>query len=406
MKLLAFQGYHYATKAGEPNRLVAPPFDQIDPVLRDRLHAQSPKQFSCLTRPVAEGDGDAYRHARALHDDWLAKGIVVRDAEPSLYPYVIELAEGGLRRGLCGLVGVGPSSAGDLRPHEETVDKALDERLALLETLRIDLEPVMYLAEDDGELENLLAEATGSAPALVRAHDASGNVHSLHRIQEPHRIDRYQTLLRHRFAAIADGHHRTKAAQLFTRKHRAPEGTAACAKMAVLISLASKHLRIDPIHRGVSVPLDKTAITELAAGRTSWQGKAGADFAKAVADSPQPSLGVWFQGSSPEIWKLDPHQLSGAALPVVHLHDRLLRAAGLDRRSATDGTIQYLSDPQQLFEKVERGEYQAGFWLPPMSAADFAAATSTGEVLPPKSTRFLPKLISGLVWAGHDAAVR
>jgi uncharacterized protein (DUF1015 family) len=406
MKLLAFQGYHYATKAGEPDKLVAPPFDQIDPLLRDRLHAQSPNQFSHLTRPVAEGDGDAHHHARALHDDWLAKGIVTRDAEPSLYPYVIELADGGLRRGLCGLVGVGPTSARDLRPHEETVDKPLGERLALLETMRIDLEPVMYLAEDEGELENLLADATRSAPALMRARDATGNVHRIHRIHEPDRIERYQTLLQDRFAAIADGHHRTKAAQLFVRKHAAPEGTAACAKMAVLISLASEHVRIDPIHRGVSVPLDRTAIAELAAGRTSWQGKGGADLARAVADSPPPSLGVWFQGSAPEIWRLDPERVSGATLPVVFLHDRLLRDAGLDQQSATDGTVQYLSDPQQLFEKVERGEYQAGFWLPPMTAAEFAAATSSGEVLPPKSTRFLPKLISGLVWAGHDAAVR
>jgi uncharacterized protein (DUF1015 family) len=405
MKLLAFQGYRYAAKAGEPDRLVAPPFDQIDPVLRDRLHAQSPNQFSHLTRPVAEGDEDAHRHARALHDDWLARGIVVRDSAPSLYPYVIELTEGGLRRGLCGLVGIGPSSKGDLRPHEETVDKPLDERLALLETLRIDLEPVMYLAEDEGELESLLVEETRT-PVLVKARDAAGNVHSIHRIEDPHHIERYQALLDDRFAAIADGHHRTKAAQLFARKHRAPEGTAACAKMAVLISLASKDLRIDPIHRGVSVPLDRAAVSELAAGRTSWQGKGGEDLAKAVADAPQPSLGVWFQGSGPEIWGLDPERLSGAALPVVLLHDRLLRAAGLDRRSATDGTIQYLSDPQQLFERIERGEYQAGFWLPPMSAADFAAATASGEVLPPKSTRFLPKLISGLVWAGHDAAVR
>ncbi|HEX9723398.1 MAG TPA: DUF1015 domain-containing protein [Vicinamibacteria bacterium] len=412
MKLLAFQGYRYAAKAGEPDQLVAPPFDQIDPVLRDRLHARSPNQFSHLTRPVAEGDGDAHHHARALHEDWLARGIVVRDAEPSLYPYVIELAEGGLRRGLCGLVGVGPSSAGDLRPHEETVDKPLDERLALLETLRIDLEPVMYLAEDAGELENLIAEGTRSASALVRARDATGNVHSLYRIEEANRIERYQTLLGDRFAAIADGHHRTKAAQLFARKHAAPEGTAACAKMAVLISLASEHLRIDPIHRGVSVPLDRTGVAELAAGRIAWQGKGGGDLAKAVAESPQPSLGVWFQGSTPEIWKLDPKQISataprgGSTLPVVLLHDPLLRVAGLERRSATDGTIRYVDDPERLFEMIETGECQAGFWLPPMSAADFAAATASGEVLPPKSTRFLPKLISGLVWAGHDAAVR
>ena len=55
---------------------------------------------------MAERGGDAHRHARELHDKWLAEGIVVRDAEPSLYPYLIELKDGGLRRGLCALVGV------------------------------------------------------------------------------------------------------------------------------------------------------------------------------------------------------------------------------------------------------------------------------------------------------------
>jgi uncharacterized protein (DUF1015 family) len=39
-----------------------------------------------------------------------------------------------------------------------------------------------------------------------------------------------------------------------------------------------------------------------------------------------------------------------------------------------------------------------------MSAEAFALATRDGSVLPPKSTRFLPKLVSGLVWCGHDAS--
>lgn len=411
MKLLAFQGYHYTAEAGEPDVLAAPPFDQIDAVLRDRLHARSPYQFSHLTRPVAEGDEDAQHHARKLHERWLAKGVVARDAEPSLYPYTIELAGGGIRRGLCGLVGIGPSSEGDLRPHEETVDKPLDDRLSLLETLRIDLEPVMMLAEDEGDLENLLTEATQSATPRARHRDPDGNVHSIYRVHDLQSIERFQTLLERRFAAIADGHHRTKAAELFARKHQAPEGTAACAKMTVLISLASKDLRIDPIHRGVSVPLDRGGLDELVAGRTPWQGKTGAELARAVAESPQPALGVWLQGASPEIWRLDPERISpetpsGGALPVVLLHDPLLRVAGLDKRSATDGRIRYVSDPQKLYDMVARGECQAGFWLPPMSATEFAAATAGGEVLPPKSTRFLPKLVSGLVWAGHDAGVR
>jgi uncharacterized protein (DUF1015 family) len=40
-----------------------------------------------------------------------------------------------------------------------------------------------------------------------------------------------------------------------------------------------------------------------------------------------------------------------------------------------------------------------------MEPAAFAAAIAGGDLLPPKSTRFLPKLISGLVWTDHDAAL-
>ena len=89
------------------------------------------------------------------------------------------------------------------------MDKPLDERLALLETLGIDPEPVMVLAEDEGELENLLAEDVRSAPELARHRDADGNVHSLYRIDEPRRIERFQALLggplrRHRRRSPSD----------------------------------------------------------------------------------------------------------------------------------------------------------------------------------------------------------
>jgi uncharacterized protein (DUF1015 family) len=40
-----------------------------------------------------------------------------------------------------------------------------------------------------------------------------------------------------------------------------------------------------------------------------------------------------------------------------------------------------------------------------MAPQQFAAAIAEGDLLPPKSTRFLPKVVSGLVWAGHDAAL-
>jgi hypothetical protein len=118
---------------------------------------------------------------------------------------------------------------------------------------------------------------------------------------------------------------------------------------------------------------------------------------------------VWARGGQPEIWRLDgtqaPPGTPGRAnpMPVVLLHWMVLPAAGFLAQSGIDGTTQYVDDPDALFDRVDRGEVEAAFWLPPMAPSDFAGAVANGDLLPPKSTRFLPKLISGLVWVGHDA---
>jgi uncharacterized protein (DUF1015 family) len=86
---------------------------------------------------------------------------------------------------------------------------------------------------------------------------------------------------------------------------------------------------------------------------------------------------------------------------VVLLQEVLYPALGLAPAAATDGTVVYRSDPSELASLITSGELGAGFFLPPMSPAQFAAAIAGGDLLPPKSTRFLPKIYSGLVWASH-----
>jgi len=412
MRIIAFEAFHY-TDPETAARCAAPPFDQIDAAARERFHASSPYHFAHMTRPAESPRG--FGAVRSLHDSWLDEGIVTRDDGPSLYVYEIELEGGARRFGLMTLVGVGPSSEGDLRPHEHTVAKPLAERLALLEATRIDLEPVMLLAEDDGALERMLAEDRERAPVIAEQLDEKrGERHRVRRIADRERIGEYQTLLAAKGAAIADGHHRTKVAQRFAAEHGAAEGSAACGKLAVLFSLASETLVIDPIHRGLTRVVDRETLAARVRARDPFRGSSGAELAAAVAatvaESDQPALGVRFRDERAEIWRLDPRDVppetpgAEADLAVVLLQYQLLAATGLGLENASDGTLVYRSDPDRLWEEVSAGELEAGFWLPPMSPEAFARATAGGVVLPPKSTRFLPKLVSGLVWVGHDAA--
>ncbi|HUP24613.1 MAG TPA: DUF1015 domain-containing protein [Thermoanaerobaculia bacterium] len=409
MKILAFQGYRYAAAAGNAEPLAAPPFDQIDDRRQRELHAASPHQFAHLTRPTGEGVAAALRSSES-HAAWIASGVVMRDQEPALYPYAISLPEGGRRLGLCCLVGVDHGQAGDLRPHEHTVDKPLADRLALLEATRVDYEPVFLLADDDGSFERALAEEVERLQPVARHTDPlRGDHHVIYRLDDPARVRRFQTLLASRGATIADGHHRTKVAQLFASRHQVPPGTAAAAKLAVLTSVTSPGLTIDPIHRAVQASLSQEVLAGLAVRRTSLpDARDGATVARAVDSAAQPSVGVRFAGAPPEIWLLDPNAVPAntpgreAGLAVVALHHQLL-AAALGPNAASDGTVVYKADPDAIWQQVTDGEATAGFWLPSMSPESFALATRDGSVLPPKSTRFLPKLVSGLVWCGHDA---
>jgi len=448
MRLFAFEGLRYTARAGDAGRLASPPYDQIDDAAWNRSRAASPYQFVHLTRPVAAGpggsaaeavSGDPYRHAAELHRRWLRDGIVARDEQPSLYPYVVELSgggssgSGGRRLGVMALVGYAPAS--EIRPHEQTLDKPLADRLALLEATRVDLEPALLLAEDGGELDDLLAadlEGRGGdagdagkdgvrqgAPLrpLVDYRDDAGNHHLLFRIADPGRIAAYQQALAARPAAIADGHHRYKVGQRFAAEHPGAAGTAAGAKLAVVTSMSSRALTIDPIHRALRQPIDPALFADLEAAAVPFRGGSGAELARAVAAAPQPALGVWVAGRPPEIWRLLPAGAPGAAggagaagadvppLAVKIFQDAVLPALGLAPEAATDGTLVYRSDADTLYAQLERGELGTGFWLPPMRPADFAAAISQGELLPPKSTRFLPKAMSGLVWSDHQSRV-
>ncbi len=405
MRLLPFIGTRYSPSAGDVARLAAPPFDQIGPELRSRLHTE-PLQFAHLTRPDPQAAGGPAAHAAALQRRWLADGSIARDPRPALYPYEILLAAGGRRLGVCGLVGLEPPEAGIVVPHEQTVERTVAERLELLRATRCDLEPILMLADDDGELDRELAPVCDATTPLAEHRDRDGNRHRLYRVDEPATLDRWQKLLAERRAIIADGHHRWQVARSYAAEVRPAAGSPAATKLTVLTSLTSPGVGIDPIHRGLAGALSPSAVAGVE--RTPWSGDGGRQLAAAVAAAPQPTVGWVGPGGRCELLHFDGGSelpAARAALAVCRLHDELLPRLGLAESSATDGSVAYRSDPDELWRELSAGGLATGFFLPPMSPTAFGAALAAGGLLPPKSTRFLPKLESGLVWAEHEIAL-
>lgn len=407
MRIYAFQGIRYSD-SHHAGSLAGPPYDQIDRELQHRLH-QDPRHFAHLIRPSGTA-GEAHRAAARLHRRWLETQVLSEEQGPALYPYEIRLSEGKRRLGICALVGIEDPGSDVIRPHEATMAKTVDERLSLLRQTQIDLEPILMLAEDRGALNDLLEEDLRGAQPLVQHDDAGGDSHCLYRIDDAERIAAYRRALSPSVGLIADGHHRYTVASRYADETRPEPGTAAAAKLAVITSLDSPGLQIDPIHRLLATPLDLESAAHLASNRRPIAAATGAEIAAIVAAAPQPSIGVSFDGRS-EIWSFDeagsPASLAAHLrhLSVGWLHDVLLPELGLESNAATDGTVGYRSDPDRLHGEWLEGSAAVAFWLPPMSGEDFARAMEGGSLLPPKSTRFLPKIASGLVWSSHHGTV-
>jgi uncharacterized protein (DUF1015 family) len=412
MRIMPFRGYRYAQDgARDVSPVVAPPYDQISPEIQARLYAMSPANIVRASYPRAEPGADPYRASRSALDRWLADGVWRRDPEPALYPYHQSYAVGEqrlTRRGFVALGEVTPYAAGVVRPHERTEAAPKADRLRLLEATGADLGLLFMLASDPAGA--LLEAVTPTGEPVAEARDLRGEVHRLWRVTDPAVIGRVQTLMADRSVIIADGHHRYETAVEYARQH--PDRPGARAKLMAFFAPEAPGLTILPNHRLVRA-LEAFSLGELRKRAAPWfevgplpdplafrpaprrfAVVAGAEAVTfALRDAAAGRIG-WPPGTS-AAWR---------GLAVAILHEGLLRPLlGIDdARLAAGRHVAYTADPAEAVARARAGEVQAAFLIAPTRPDELLAVVRGGEVLPPKSTHFYPKLLDGLVFHRLD----
>ena len=160
--VVPFRGERYRETGagrGELSRLIAPPYDVIDPAARARFAALDEHNIVHLMLPEASR-GDRYGWAGEQLAQWRKSGALVRDAEPAVY-----VMAQGARLGVFVALAAEGYEARRVRPHEKTHAGPKADRLALLRTTRTNLESIFLLAPDrDRALEHALADVAKRAP--------------------------------------------------------------------------------------------------------------------------------------------------------------------------------------------------------------------------------------------------
>ncbi len=421
MELRPFRSIRFSPRVVRERSLsavFAPPYDQISPEKQDQLYARAPENIVRVTYP--KKDGDPYAGAAKTLSDWLAGGILEKEKRPALWTYRQTFAEGGrtiVRDALVGLVKLEEYEKGTIRPHERTLAKPKEERLALLSATKADLELLFLLTR--APLSAALS--TRRAPTLT-ATDADGVRHDAFRIADYAAHVELQGLVKNAEALIADGHHRYETALAFSKDPAAEKMPGAKYKLCAIVDMASPGVIVRPIHRLLADMPDWRPVKALHAARDYFEirefGAAKEAYAALEAharrfpafvlyappgkpvlltlkEKPEPL--PWPEGRS-EAWK----SLDVAALEVAFF-DKLL-----DIRTdsiAKGERISFTSDADAAIAAVDSGKAQAAILMRATTVSDVEAVVGAGDRLPQKSTHFFPKMYSGIFGVSLEEAV-
>ncbi len=385
--------------------IAAPPYDVVDRAEARRLAEGQPRCFLRVSRPDLEFSDDVppddpavYRRAAERLAQFQAEGWLIRDVAPAYFLY--RLAVGAHeQRGVVGVCDVRDYESGAIRRHEKTRAAPEADRIRHTEAINANAGPVLMAWPGDPRFAALCAEAEASAP-LYDLRRPDGVRHTIWRFQQSEAL---QALFSRASAFyIADGHHRAASAAAVAARRRAadPRHTGEEEYHRFLAAVfPADQLRIGPYNRLIRdlKGLTAAAFREAVARRFDVRPAAG----------PIPSgpgrLALWLQGCWHELsWTLTDAERADpvAALDVSVLQNRLLGPVLGVRDPRTDPRLIFRGgahSAEALAAAAARGEGAAVFSLWPVSIAQLMAVADAGLTLPPKSTWFEPKLLSGLL---------
>ena len=369
----------------------------------------SEKSLLHITKPEIDFDPIIDEHSQAAYDkavenfrQWQQRGWLVQDDRPYYYIYA-QTMDGRTQYGLVVCAHTDDYSEGKIKKHELTRKEKEDDRMIHVNIQDANIEPVFFSYPDNDGIEAIVKKYTVREPEYdFTAEDGFG--HHFWVIDEQSDIERITEIFKDIPAFyVADGHHRTAAAarvgaerKAANPNHRGDEEY----NWFMAVAFPESQLKIIDYNRVVK---DLNGLTP-----EQLLEKLSEDFTVSEKGSQiyKPEHlhnfsmyldGKWYSleakpgryDDSDPIGVLDVTILSNLVL------DRILGIKDLrtDKRIDFVGGIRGLGE---LSRRVDSGEMAVAFALYPVSMKQLVDIADSGNIMPPKTTWFEPKLRSGL----------
>jgi uncharacterized protein (DUF1015 family) len=404
--VIPFRGVYYNRDRVSGGDVVAPPYDVITPAMREDLYARSPYNIVRIDSGMEMGDDDErrnkYKRAAEYLDVWRREGLLLNGEKSAFYAYRMEYDLEGARKSLTGFFGlVRITELGKgVHAHEATYTKAKVDRMALLECAEANTSPIFALYDKAGRgASRILAEAVSAAEPHLSAVDPEGVTHGFWIIDDEEAVSGIRADLAGSDIFIADGHHRYETALWHREMMRGKADPGAGGDrpydfvLMFLADIDDEGLAVLPTHRlvGIDVPASMDKLGEYFEVVELTSDAAIIDSIK----GRQRCVGLYAGGRGYVLsyrgGGLDDLHPSLRKLDVVVIDGMLLwRLLGVKE-------ISYEMDPERVIERVDSGEFNAGFFLNSTAVEDVREVALSSKRMPPKSTYFYPKVRTGFV---------
>ena len=392
--------------------LVCLPYDVMN--TSEALKMAKSKKCSLLhiTRAEIDMPPDADNHSAAVYSKsvenfrkWQRKGWLVQDDEPHYYVYA-QTMEGRTQYGIVGCASVGDYLNGIIKKHELTRPDKEHDRMIHVKTNNANMEPVFFAYPAVKEIDDIVGEIVKTEKPEYDFTTEDGFGHHFWVVKDNDKIKSIEHLFATRvpFTYVADGHHRTAAAALVGKEKQEsnPSHTGNEEYNYFLaVHFPADQLRIIDYNRTVK---DLNGLTSAA-----FVSRLSAGFSIEVKGKKiyKPDKlhnfsmyleGKWYSLTAKEdtyddndpIGILDVTILTNQILaPILDIQDL--------RRSKRIDFIGGIRGLKELKNRVDSGEMKVAFALYPVSMEQLITIADSGNIMPPKSTWFEPKLRSGLV---------
>ena len=387
---------------GRAAEVLAPPYDVLTSAEARARAAGKPWSFLHVSKPEIDLDPGIDPHDPAVYAKgaealrrMIAEGVLVRDVAPRYHIYRLTWRE-RQQTGLAAVASIAAYEANRIRKHELTTPAKEDDRVRQIEAVNAETGPVMMAYPAAPNVDGLLAMATERDPDVdVTADD--GVRHQSWAIDNDDTVAQLTAAIEALPALyIADGHHRAAAAARVAHAR----GMSGSAGRFLVVVFPHHQMTILDYNRVVT-DLNGLSPVALLAGLSERFTVAGSD-APVRPDAPG-VFGLYVAGGWHRL-TIRP-DLVPADDPIGRLPISLLSANAIapllgiaDQR--TDKRIDFVGGARGLGElerRVDSGEMAAAFALHPTAMEDLMAVADAGEIMPPKSTWFEPKLADGMV---------